>query len=102
MGPFTESGNRLFFKLAGEGHSELLQREDPIKESKSGDDEQVGIVSSHPQESERERVPPGTRMHACETPHGLLSTPPAPCPCTHLAMSMPFTRTYGASPQLRP
>lgn len=68
MGPFTESGNRLFFKLAGEGHSELLQREDPIKESESGDDEQAGVVSSHPQESEREREPPGTRMHACETP----------------------------------
>lgn len=61
--PFTESGNRHFFKLAGEGHSELLQREEPIKESESGDDEQAGVVSSHPQEeSEREGCLQG---HAC-------------------------------------
>lgn len=35
--PFTEPGNRFFFQLAGEGHSEWLQREDPIDESESGD-----------------------------------------------------------------
>lgn len=38
-GAFTESGNGTSSNY-GEGHSELLQREEPIKESESGDDEQ--------------------------------------------------------------